>query len=59
MSAKETSAFLAQEYPTRANWRCVDADPPWDYECAPNGEFKARGFAVIVDGESVTNRTAP
>jgi hypothetical protein len=59
MSAEETAAFLARVYPDQASWRCVKGDPEWDYECSPEGRFKTHGFAVMVDGDSVTNRTAP
>jgi len=39
--------------------RCVKVDPEWDYECAWEGRFKRHGFAMMVDGDSVTNQTAP
>jgi hypothetical protein len=59
MSADETAAFLAREYPHQVNWRCVKGDPRWDYECAPKSRFETHAFAVIVDGDRVTSRTAP
>jgi hypothetical protein len=31
MSADETAAVLAREYPDQVNWRCVKGDPGWDY----------------------------
>jgi hypothetical protein len=59
MSAQETAAFLAGQYPSQTGWRCVKGDYRWDYECAPKGRFQTEGFGVRVDADSVTARSAP